>query len=203
MIDLSTHPNASWTTRELRAWIRRATQDLNREFYEMITVNGVDLKQDNPLLYQQRNKLLQLGTKTGKEFRGGIGLGLTYKTKVELVKQARALRETYNILEVPQRGNDANKQAYKTFMNNHKGFKLSYDEYLDMTETLGSMGTHLLDEFGNSDDFVDMYDEARDQNKSDKDITQAIVQTNRESKGKGWNTQDMMDELRQLIGLNE
>lgn len=202
MIDLSTHPNASWTTRELRAWIRRATQDLNREFYE-IKVNGVDIEQDYPLLYQQRNKLLQLGTRTGKEFRGGIGLGLTYKTKMELVKQARALRETYNVMEGQQRGHDDNKQAYKTFISNHPGFKLSYDEYLDMTETLGSMGTHLLDEYGNSDDFVDMYDEARDQNKSDKDITKAIVETNRESKGKGWTTEKMMDELRQLIGLNE
>ena len=198
MIDLSAQPNSSWTTRELRAWIRRATQDLNREFIG-ITESGVDLKKDDPLLYEQRNRLIELGT--GKEFRGGIGMGLTYKNKIELVKQARALRETYNIMENPAAEEEEILPQFESFKDSHPGFDLSYEEYKEMTETLGAMGTHLLDEFGDSEDFVDAYEEARSQNKSDRDITTAVVEVNREKRGQGWNTEQMMEALRDKLGL--
>lgn len=194
MIDLTASPNNSWTTRQLRAWIRRATQDLNRQFYE-ISVNGVDLKKDSPLLYEQRNRLIELGT--GREFRGGVGLGLTYKTKSELVVQARALRETYNIMERPQRETAAESNAYKTFNANRPGLNMSYKEYKELTEILGAIGAHVFNEFG-YESFIEAYDEARNQGKSGKNVLDAVVEVQREQRNGDslQTTEDMVDALR-------
>lgn len=192
-IDLTASPNTSWTTRRLRAWIRRATQDLNRQFYE-ISINGVDLKKDNPLLYEQRNRLIELGT--GREFRGGVGLGLTYKTKSQLVVQARALRETYNIIEQPSQDTSADK-AYKTFNSNRPGLNMSYKEYKELTEILGAIGAHVFNEFG-YESFIETYDEARSQGKSGKNVLDAVVEVQREQRNGDslQTTEDMVDALR-------
>ena len=201
-INLSDTPNSSWTTRQTRDWIRRATQDLNKEFYEL-QLAGVVIKKDNPLLYQQRNKLIELGT--GKEYRGGVGLGLTYKTKSELIKQARALRETYNIIDNKdyQEYEPALQQGYETFIANRPGISMNIAQYKEMIETMGAFGEHALRNFGNSEDYVESYDEARRQGKTDKQITDAMVDTIRETKGQGNTTEDVMDLLREKIGLNE
>lgn len=192
-IDLSASPNNSWTTRQLRAWIRRATQDINRQFYEM-QVEGVDLKKDNPLLYEQRNRLIELGT--GREFRGGVALGLTYKTKSQLVVQARALRETYNVIEHPRQDTAADK-AYKTFNANRPGLNMSYKEYKELTEILGAIGAHVFNEFG-YESFIEAYDEARNQGKSGKNVLDAVVEVQREQRNGNLlqTTEDMVDALR-------
>lgn len=201
MIDLTASPNNSWTTRELRAWIKRATQDINREFLD-IKETGVNLEKDNPLLYEQRNRLIELGT--GKEYRGGVALGLAYKNKEELVIQARALRETYNVMESPQQeaeNEDKVIQAYETFMSNRPTYKMSYSEYKEMTELLGAMGEHMFEQFG-YEDFLQTYDEARTQKKkSEVDLLKAYVETKNEIRGQGKTTNQVIDALRDNLGL--
>ena len=180
-LDLQTaSPSRDWTTRQLRAFIRDATKDLNKEFYE-IQVAGIDLEKDSPLLAGQRDRLIELGT--GREFRGGIGLGLTYKTKAELVMQARALRETYNILESPAKAEMEEAEEaknYKSFTKNRPGSDISFSEYKEMTETMGALGHHVISEFFNSEDFVEMYMDAKEDKKTDKDIAEAVIEAQRQ-----------------------
>ena len=199
-IDLTASPNASWTTRQLRAWIRRATQDINREFYELQEA-GVDIAKDRPLLYEQRNRLIELGT--GREYKGGVGLGLTYKQKSQLILQARALRETYNIMEPPkviEQEQSKAQKAYETFIANRPGLQMTEQEYKRLTEMLGAIGEHVFNEFG-YESFIEVYDEARDEGKTDADILNALVQTTRDAKGEGWTTEDMIDSLRDNLGI--
>lgn len=200
MLDLSINPSSSMTTRELRAYIREATKEVNKELI-MSYESPAELKKDNPLLYQQRNKLIELGT--GKEYRGGVGLGLTYKTKIELVLQARALKETFNIIapsEQTEKEEERVEKAYETFVNNRPGITMSESEYKEMTETLGAIGTHVFNEFG-YESFIETYDEARDEGKNNKNVVDAMVQTIREARGQSWTTEDMINSLRDKLDL--
>lgn len=196
-IDLSDQPTIEWTTRHQRAWIREATRALNKEFLE-IQLAGEDLQKDYPLLAQQRDKLIELGT--GKEFRGGIGLGLTYKTKAELQLQARALKETLNMVQ-GETTEQVTSAAYDSFIESHPGMDMSFSEYQDMVEVMGAAGEHLLNNFGNSDDFVEAYNDAREQGKSHVDVMQAMVDANREARGQGLSTNQMLTRLRDKLGI--
>lgn len=198
-IDLTASPNNSWTTRQLRAWIRRATQDINREFYELQEA-GVDIAKDRPLLAEQRNRLIELGT--GREYKGGVGLGLTYKQKSQLVLQARALRETYNIMEPPATEIEIEKtrRAYESFIANRPGLSMTESDYKGLVEILGAIGEHVFNEFG-YESFIEVYDEARDEGKSDADIINAMVQTTRDAKDAGWTVEEMIDGLRDNLGI--
>lgn len=200
-IDLGDQPKKEWTTRQQRAWIREATREVNKAVYD-IEASGQDLRKDYPLLAEQRDRLIELGT--GKEYRGGIGLGLTYKTKSELQLQARALKETLNLLqgEVQTEEQQAQySQAYDTFIDNHPGIDLSYEEYTDMVEVMGAAGEHMLNSFGNSDDFVEAYADAREDGHSHVDVMQAMVEVNREAKGQGLSTNQMLTRLRDYLNI--
>lgn len=196
-IDLTDQPTIEWTTRQQRAWIREATRALNKEFLE-IQLAGEDLQKDYPLLAQQRDKLIELGT--GKEFRGGIGLGLTYKTKAELQLQARALKETLNMVK-GETTEAATSDGYDAFLANHPGMKLDFSEYQDMVEVMGAAGEHLLNNFGNSETFVEAYNDAREHGKSHVDVMKAIVEANREARGQGLTTNQMLTRLRKKLDI--
>ena len=197
-IDLSDQPKADWTTRHERAWIREATRAINKE-YVMLEASGVDLKKDYPLLYEERNRLIELGT--GREYRGGIGLGLTYKTKAELKIQARELKRALNLFagELPSAEEESKyQQAYESFSKN---YDLSYTEYRELTEILGSIGDHILNNFGNSTDVVAAYEDARTAGKSSTDFMKALIDTNREAKAEGRTTDQMLTSLREKLEI--
>lgn len=195
-IDLTDQPQADWSTRKLRAWIREATRDINKK-YVMLEASGVNIEKDHPMLWEERNRLIELGT--GKEYRGGIGLGLTYKTKSELKLQARALRQSMNLWagDVPSEAEEKSyKQAYEQMQRNNEGFDLSFADYKDMVEIMGALGDHVINNFGNSTDFVEAYYDARTSGKSRVDFMDAVVQSNREAKEAGYTTEEMMTMLR-------
>lgn len=200
-IDLGDQPKIEWTTRQQRAWIREATREVNKAVYN-IQVSGQDLRKDYPLLAEQRDKLIKLGT--GKEYRGGIALGLTNKTKSELQLQARALKQTLNLLQGEVQTEEERKQyekAHAAFNKSHPGIDLSYTEYQDLVEVLGAAGDHLLNNFGNSDDVVEAYADAREQGKTHVDVMHAMVEVNREAKGQGLSTNQMLTRLRDALDL--
>lgn len=202
-IDLSDQPKADWTTRYERAWIREATRAINKE-YVMLEASGVDLKKDYPLLYEERNRLIELGT--GREYRGGIGLGLTYKTKAELKIQARELKRALNLFtgELPSAEEENKfKNAYNKFSKT-QGLdtkKFTYEDYRQFTEVMGSLGEHILNNFGNSTDVVAVYEDAKSAGKSSTDILKTIVNTNREARNQGKTTEEMIDMLRKNLDL--
>lgn len=200
-ISLEDQPKRKWTTRQQRAWIREATRAINKEFYEM-SIAGVDLQKDHPLLYEERNRLIKLGT--GKEYKGGVGLGLTYKTKSELMLQARELKSALRMIsgEVVTADEESSfKQGYETFTQRYKDFELTFEDYKDMSEVLGALGEHVINNFKNSDNVINAYNDARKQGQSHADIMKTIIQTNREVKGEGLTTEQMVTRLRKNLGL--
>ncbi len=193
-------PNRNMTTRELRKYIRQATPYVNQQ-YATIGIAPAELKKDYPILHYQREKLIKVGT--GKEYKGGIGMGLTYKTKSELVVQARALAETIKLFEsetavqAPE-SQEKEDRAYETFLKNRPGMELSREEYHDFVETLGAIGEHIFNQFG-YEDFIEVYDEAVQNGKNQRDILQAVAQVQRDVRADpsgAYTTEDLIDMLR-------
>jgi hypothetical protein len=216
-MDIGNRNITDLTVKELKQFVRQTTKELNKAFYD-ISAETADLKKDYPLLYEQRNRLIELGT--GKEYRGGIGVGIQYritdpttgervlrdKTKAQLIQQARALRETKNILETPEAREEidtATYQAYQTFKNNRPGIEMSYADYKDMVNQIGSMGEHVFREFG-YESFIEKYDEARSQGKGAGDIAKAVSEAQRVQQAddsKAYTPMDMVDLLNDLLNL--
>lgn len=195
----STNPSAGWTTRQLRSFIREATADINREF-ATLRLTSEDIRKDYPQIWAQRERLIELGT--GKEYKGGVALGLSTKLKPQLVMQARALRETYNILSDGERFSEAEAQARETFLRNRPHLDMSVTEYHDFVETLGAIGNHVLNEFG-YESFIELYDSAIDKGKSAKNVLDAVTDVVKESRGMGWTMEDMIDAMRNKLDLDE
>ena len=83
-------PNAEWTTRQLRKYIRDVTKVVNAEYTEWENEYGeyTSNKSWDPL----RNMVGRLQELAGtKPKKVQVGLGLSYKHKTELVEQAQAL----------------------------------------------------------------------------------------------------------------
>lgn len=216
-MDIGNRNITDLTVKELKQFVRQTTKELNKAFYD-ISAETADLQKDYPLLYEQRNKLIQLGT--GQEYRGGIGVGMQYKitdpttgethlrdkTKAELIQQARALRETKNIIETPESRkviDDKVEQAYETFLNNRPGLKMSFADYKTMTDQLGAMGSHILHEFG-YESFIEKYDEARSEGKGAGDIARAVAEARRiqkSDKSTAYTEKKMVDLLNELLNL--
>lgn len=200
-------PMSQWTTKELKSYIREATRNLNNEFIN-IKMEADDWKKSHPQIAEQYNELIELGT--GEEYRGGIGVGLKYraddgtlrwKNKSQLLRQARALRETYNIIEDDETPEER-EQAYNTFMKNHPNLSgMSYSEYEGLVKTLGAMGKSVLNEFG-YESFLETYKEASAKGKNSRNILDAVAEMQRASKGQGWNTTQIIDKLNDELGLN-
>lgn len=199
-------PMSQWTTKELKSYIREATRNLNNEFINIKM--EADWKKNYPQIAEQYNELIELGT--GKEYRGGIGVGLKYraddgtlrwKNKSQLLRQARALRETYNIIE-DDKTPEEREQAYKTFMKHHPNLSgMSYSEYEGLVKTLGAMGKSVLNEFG-YESFLETYKEAVAKGKNSRNILDAVAEMQRAGKGQGWNTTQIIDKLNDELGLN-
>ena len=101
------------------------------------------------------------------------------------------------------------RKAFETF-NKHQragGYEeLAYDEWRDMVENFGSAGKSVLEQFYatrgyGSGDVVRVYREASEQGKN-TNISKAMRDVIRESKGKGMTPTGMLDALRNKLGLN-
>lgn len=187
-------PSGSWTTRELQAYIKKHTQQINIDLYQMYEEGKTPTK----AVLREREKLIQLGT--GKETRaGGIGLGLSRKRKSELIQQARAIRDFEAIdYESPTARRKYNSQidkAYKKYANrkNQTGQpKLSKKAYVDFVETLGAVGDKVLQEFG----YVSISEEYKNSTgKQRTNFLQAMVKVHKELEGTGASGEDLIDAL--------
>lgn len=189
-----------WTTRELRAYIREETRNLNNRFNEYY----ISSTEVNPVVDALKEKLLELGTgiKPDKEIsEQQIGLGLTYKTKPELLQQARLLYEAKKVDIYTDEGikeyNNKEHQQYDTFIQNRPGLsKMTFEEYHDLVEAFGAMGSHVLEEFG-YEELAVIYNDAKGVKKLD--LVSAVADIKRETKGQGLNQKQLIDKLRDAI----
>ena len=187
-------PSASWTTRELRDYIRKHTQQINIDLYQMYEEGKTPTK----AVLREREKLIQLGT--GKETRaGGIGLGLSYKRKSELIQQARAVRDFEAIdYESPAARRKYSSQidkAYRKYSKRKSATgqpKLSKKAYVDFVETLGAVGDKVLQEFG----YESISEEYKNSTgKQRTNFLQSMIKVHKELEGTGASGEDLIDAL--------
>lgn len=186
-------PSASWTTRQLKDYIRQHTQQINFDFYAMQAEGQTPTK----AVMREREKLIQLGT--GRETKQGIGLGLSHKKKSELLQQARAIRDFESIdYESPTARRKYSEQidkAYRQYSKRKNATgqpKLSKKSYVEFVETLGAVGDKILQEFG-YDAIAEEY-----KNSSGKQRTnflQAMIKAHDKLKGTGATGEDLIDAL--------
>lgn len=187
-------PSGSWTTRELRDYIRKHTQQINIDLYQMYEEGKTPTK----AVLREREKLIQLGT--GKETRaGGIGLGLSNKRKSELIQQARAIRDFEAIdYESPTARRKYSSQidkAYRKYSKRKSATgqpKLSKKAYVDFVETLGAVGDKVLQEFG----YESISEEYKNSTgKQRTNFLQAMIKVHKELEGTGASGEDLIDAL--------
>ena len=186
-------PSASWTTRQLKDYIRQHTQQINFDFYAMQAEGQTPTK----AVMREREKLIQLGT--GRETKRGIGLGLSHKKKSELLQQARAIRDFESIdYESPTARRKYSEQidkAYRQYSKRKNATgqpKLPKKSYVEFVETLGAVGDKILQEFG-YDAIAEEY-----KNSSGKQRTnflQAMIKAHDKLKGTGATGEDLIDAL--------
>ena len=187
-------PSGSWTTRELRDYIRKQTQQINADLYAMYESGQKPTK----AVLREREKLIQLGT--GRETKqGAIGLGLSHKRKSELLQQARALRDFESIdYESPTARRKYNEQidkAYKEYAKRKRASgqpPLSKGSYVDFVETLGAVGDKVLQEFG----YESISEEYKNSSgKQRTNFLQAMVKVHNQLEGTGASGEDLIDAL--------
>lgn len=132
--------NDNWTTRELRSFIKEKTQSVNYKFIDYLQSK----EKPNPIAIAELEKLKALGT--GNVNAEYIGLGLTYKTKGELLIQARALQEAeqadFFTPEAQREYNEKEEQAYTTTKNKY-GFEMSQEDYHNFVENMGALDSYI------------------------------------------------------------
>lgn len=186
-------PNASWTTRELRSYIRQHTKQINIDLYQMYEEGKTPTK----AVLREREKLIQLST--GRETKAGIGLGLTYKRKSELIQQARAIRDfeaiDYESRTARRKYSAQIDKAYRNYSKRKNATgqpKLSKKAYVDFVETLGAVGDKVLQEFG----YESISEEYKNSTgKQRTNFLQAMVKVHKELEGTGASGEDLIDAL--------
>lgn len=190
-------PSSSWTVKELKQFIREETRQINFNLYSMYEQG----KKPTKAVLRERERLVQLGT--GKETKQGIGLGLSYKKKSELIQQARSLKEFERIdFESPTAKKQYSAQidkAYKEYSKRKRASgqpKLSKESYVNFVETLGAAGDKVLQEFG-YEAIAEEYKNSTGKQRTN--FLQAMVKVRRDLEGSGATGESLIDALHEEL----
>ena len=135
--------------------------------------------------------------------RGEIGLGLSYKTKIELQKQLSVLRRFLrNDVDTPEGERQWNKKLekqYKTFVERYGD--INTDEYIEMIDSMNIVKNTLKDygyeDFGGG--YARMYTRANKQGK--RKFSKYVEIARKESIGR--TTEDILDRVAVLLRENK
>lgn len=143
------NPKKKWTNEQLKAYIKQRTKEANKNINEYRDkVKKGDIEEYRSV----ENVIEKLRAKAGVKGRKGaeIGLGLSGKKKAQLLEQARGLAR-YKQFDVwsedyKREKEEKTQKAYESFTNNlmNKGIDVTYEEYKDMVDQLGSIGEGVL-----------------------------------------------------------
>ena len=191
-----------WTTRQLREYIRKETQSANYRLIEYYSSETEPVK----AVQDFEKRLKQLGT--GNVEAEYIGLGLTYKTKAELLQQARALEEfkQFDIYTPPARFKleKREEKQYKAFVKNRREIygdekQITRKEYRALVETMGALATGIQDFNLGSDTIVTIFKDTPKEKRVD--IVKEFVDLARENKGAGLSQEQFVDKLRERLQI--
>lgn len=182
-----------WTTRELKDFIRKETESVNYKMIDYLASH----EEPNPVMTATFEKLKALGT--GNVKAEYIGLGLTYKTKAELLQQARALQEAnqadiYSDTALKEYS-EQEQAAYDTALDRY-GIDMTQDEYHDFVEAMGALETHINNLGLGSREILMIYNDAGQDKKIN--LVEEFQNTRREMK-KGWTTKKFISRLRKRM----
>ena len=182
-----------WTTRELRAFIREETQTINYKCKDYLQSE----EKPNPVAVAEFEKLKALGT--GNVKAEYIGLGLSNKTKGELLVQARALQEAkqadFFTPEAKREYNEKETAAYNTTTSRY-GLDMSQEDFHNFVESMGALDSYISNLGLGSKELLNLYYEA-DSNKR-VNFASYFMETKREAQA-GWTTDDFIDVLREKL----
>lgn len=143
------NPKKKWTNEQLKAYIKQRTKEANKNINEYRDkVKKGDIEEYRSV----ENVIEKLRAKAGVKGRKGaeIGLGLSGKKKAQLLEQARGLAR-YKQFDVwsedyKREKEEKTQKAYESFTKNlmNKGIDVTYEEYKDMVDQLGSIGEGVL-----------------------------------------------------------
>ena len=130
---------ATWTTRQLRAYIRKKTKESESRIkkFEKEKVGGIS------------DFIGELQTIAGTKPRKGkrLGLGLSYKKKTELLTQARMLEKFESFAIDKQERHERARKAWRTFKQRYHKPNLTFKKWQEMANTLGDLGDEALGTF--------------------------------------------------------
>ena len=133
------------TTRQLKQRIRTITKEVNKRIDEYR-----EKGKENPAMEKMITRLYKA---SGQKKTNKLAANVSYKMKNELEYQYRTLNQFLqfdNESDTAQReANDKVMQQYLSFKGNlaNRGVDLTFDEYKDMADQLGSIGADVLGTF--------------------------------------------------------
>lgn len=143
---------------------------------------------------KEYSKLIALGT--GTETKQGIGLGLSYKRKPELIAQARALAQFRRLdftSDTAKKEYDTQvDKAYKSYLQRHHVKRFTKAQYQQFVEIAGALGDKILEQFG-YESIVEVYTSAKQSQRNN--LLRATMKVLNENKDKGLNGEDLIDLL--------
>ena len=183
---------AEMTVKELRKLIRRETKKANTRLKNIgKRKRGVSRAVEEELRYLKRQGII------GK--RGKAKLGFRGKRKEELQRQARELEyfNQWTGAEKETIAQDKDWKKYQTFKARHPEFSnYSYQDWRDIVNVFASMEDKLT-EF-EYEDTKRLHIEATEKGSS-VNFLKAMEKAQQDAKGKGFDTDDMTDLLRENL----
>ena len=187
------------TVSELKKYIKEETSRINSAIKEYN-----NSKDKNILLEKQYMKLHKITGKNSGKITDKLRLGYSKKKKSELLKQARAIErfEKFDIYTDygKKRIKEYRRDNYNTLISNlkEKGYDsyISYNEYINMVETFGSLGESALSKFS-SDVVVDLYSKASKKEK--KNLLKYMKEILADNSNKSLTQEDLADILAEKL----
>lgn len=190
------------TVKELQAHIRQVTKEVNNRISEYrIGQKTAKYPFIDPVFEKGVEQLQK--TAGVKSRKGEVGLGLRGKTKKLLERQLKRLErflsdiDTTTDTSMKQR-QEAVQHRYEAYQNNPNNPSLSFDDYEQMVNDLGDIGSDILGTF-NYQAMIEEYAEALETGKK-IDLADVVRTVRRNPDAKGTTrdvfTQMVIDEMR-------
>ena len=201
------------STRELRKEIRRRTAEANIRIAEYREAIQKGTQQASKFIESVIERLKQASAGYNKKGeytvpkgqRGEVGVGTSYKRKVELQKQLAGLRRFEKVdIETPKgesEWSDKVNNQYKTFVSRYGN--ISPDDYVDMVDTMNIVKNTLKD-YGYEDNgtgYARLYNKAKGQGKKKfaRYVEQARNDIMNDSTRKTRTAEDILDRVADLL----
>ena len=196
------------TVKELQSEIRELTKQVNTRVASIKLTRELPKDVEQAVNYMKRLSGVETGVDRTTRAKQEIGLGLKGKRKKELILQARELssflRWDIESEEGLRQLEAREKTEWETFERNHPGWE--YDDWRKFVEVSGALGADIINKFGSetiSSDFlkrIQPNDDGTPSNIDGETYLRAMLDTIKESEGKGLSQTKLVDLLRDKLG---